>query len=93
MLLSRVRVAARAARYYSRRSVSSSSVSANTMDDDDHEQQQKEKKQKNRNIRIKAVDKFMKPDSRWVVKERRANALLRQADGSRDQGGAARGRQ
>ena len=46
MLLSRIRVAARAARYSSRRRVSSSSVSATAMDDDDRlREQQKEKKQ------------------------------------------------
>ena len=47
MLLSRIRVAARAARYSSRRRVSSSSVSANMMMDDDDRlrEQQKAKKQ------------------------------------------------
>ena len=74
MLLSRVRVAARAARYYSRRSVSSSSVSANTMDDDDHEQQQKEKKQKLRaNVKSKLKATFSHEEDK---KKRRDSKMI-----------------
>ena len=60
MLLSRIRVAARAARYYSRRRVSSFSVSAYTMEDDDRlREQQKEKKQTVRaNVKAKLKATF-----------------------------------
>jgi len=66
MLLSRVRVAASAARYYSRRSVSSSSLSANMMDDDDHlVQQQKEKKQRVRaNVKSKLKATFSQEEEK-----------------------------
>ena len=75
MLLSRVRVAARAARYYSRRSVSSSSVSANTMDDDDHLIEQKEKKQKLRaNVKSKLKATFSREEEE--KKKRRDSKVI-----------------
>merc|ERR1711990_1238939 len=79
MLLSRIRVALRAARYSSRRRVSSSSVyMATAMDDDDHRlrEQQKEKKQTLRaTVKAKLKATFSSREEDETKKRRDSKAI------------------
>ena len=77
MLLSRIRVALRAARYSSRRRVSSSSVSATAMDDDDRlREQQKAKKQTLRaTVKAKLKATFSSREEDETKKRRDSKAI------------------